>query len=85
MRKQKQKLPFKPTPISRLLKRSKMPLRYVGYPTASDWNRYYQLNYEFVLKEKREWEEHLRLRAIAKIEYGEGPFVDDYAAIHRAA
>ena len=47
------KLKFKPTPIARLLKRPRTPLRYVGYPHASNWDRYYKLNYEFMIAEKR--------------------------------
>ena len=81
MAKQKQyKLKFKPTPISRLLKRSKLPMKMVGYPHASNWDRYYHLNYEFVLKEAKEWREEILKRKAAAIEYGEGPFVEAWSA-----
>jgi hypothetical protein len=65
------KLKFKPTPVSRLLRRPSVPFQHVGYPYSSDWAKYYKLNYEFMLKEAK-----------VEREYGSGPFADDYAAIH---
>lgn len=46
------KLKFRPTKISRLLRRPTIPHKMVGYPTAHDWSRYYALNYAFMLHEK---------------------------------
>lgn len=71
------KLKFKPTPVSRLLKRPPIPFRMVGYPYASDWPRHYQLNYEFVLAEAKAWREKQEKRAIAEAEYGSS-FVNDW-------
>lgn len=77
MKRQRQyKLKFKPTPISRLLKRGKRPIKMVGYPHAYDWHRYWQLNYAAHMEEA----EQARKRKAAAIQYGEGPFVSDYAA-----
>lgn len=67
---------IKLTPVSRLLKRSKTPLPMVGYPTAHEWPRYWQLNYDAIIAEGNEW----RRRKAAEVQREHGPFVEDWAA-----
>lgn len=78
------KLKFKPTPISRLLKRPASPMKMVGYPHANSWYEYYELNYKFILAETARLEAERLEREAAAIQYSQGPFVDDYAAVSYA-